>query len=267
MRKSLRCGTAVAILAMSTTALATETRILDAISNGTLKTETEVALPEGARAPEPPGSDQQSAHFLYKLTKQQEKLITDKAFPLLLAKWPFNVAYVCWENPSPNDDAERRLVQEAVFRTWQKSSGLQFLGWAKCESNNLGIRILIDDSGPHAKALGKFVSGTKNGMVLNFSFENWGQSCRASAEARKLCIESIAVHEFGHGIGFAHEQNRPDTKGECALQRQGPNGDTINITPWDPDSVMNYCNSVYNNDGKLSKFDITAVQYIYGPPK
>jgi hypothetical protein len=258
---------AIGVIAPGANASATESQILDAIANGTIQTDTKIAVPSGARAAQPPGWEQQPADFVGRITKQQEKAITDKAFPLLLAKWPFNVTYVCWENPGPADQSERKWVQDAVLGTWQTNSALQILGWAQCASNNLGIRILIDDSGPHTKALGKLVNGTKDGMVLNFAFQNWGQSCSASAEKRKLCIESIAVHEFGHAIGFAHEQNRPDTVGECALQRQGPNGDTVNITPWDPNSVMNYCNSVYNNDGHLSKFDIDAVQYIYGAPK
>ena len=40
----------------------------------------------------------------------------------------------------------------------------------------------------------------RDGMVLNFTFRNWGRSCQAG---RKACIELIAVHEFGHAIGYA----------------------------------------------------------------
>jgi hypothetical protein len=98
-------------------------------------------------------------------------------------------------------------------------------------------------------------------MVLNFTFENWNTSCKGK---RDYCIYAIAVHEFGHAIGFAHEQNRPDTVGDCAQLKQGTSGDTMHLTPWDLHSVMNYCNPQYNNDGKLSPFDIKAVRYVYG---
>jgi hypothetical protein len=46
---------------------------------------------------------------------------------------------------------------------------------------------------------------------------------------------------------------------------QGTTGDVL-LTPYDPSSVMNYCNSKYNNDGQLSELDIAGLRQLYGSP-
>jgi Dual-action HEIGH metallo-peptidase len=185
------------------------------------------------------------------------------AYVLAAAIWQFqgpSNIYVCWENPDTKYATEMELVQKAIADTWQKVSKLEFTGWQKCSVKNHGIRILIDDSGPRTMKLGRQIDGKPNGMVLNFTFANWSPSCTSM---RSYCITAIATHEFGHAIGFSHEQNRPDAPGECQDIRQGTNGDLL-LTPYDPDSVMNYCNAHWNNDGKLSALDIDAVQQLYG---
>lgn len=222
---------------------------------------TKVALPEPKDNAAPSFDEETDRDLFYgRITQEQEQNIIDRAYPLLAAKWPFNKVFVCWESMVPEEAHGREVVRQAIAQTWEQSSALEFLGWGACQANSGGIRISVEDAGPHVKYLGKYLNGVKNGMVLNFTYQNWSTSCQGRED---YCSRVIAVHEFGHAIGFAHEQNRPDTPGECDMAPQGDDGDTL-LTPWDKYSVMNYCNDRYVNDGYLSEFDILSVRYIYG---
>lgn len=186
------------------------------------------------------------------------------AYILSGSVWPTKKIYVCWLDPLEMDERAREIVRQAVTETWQGNSALVFAGWQPCAAQSEGIRIRIRDIGPHTLGLGKQLDGVDGGMVLNFTFKKWGNTCAIPGQ-RDICIRSIAIHEFGHAIGFAHEQSRPDTPGECSKLAQGPKGDKI-LTPYDPDSALNYCKSMYKKDFGLSKLDIEAVQVLYGPP-
>jgi hypothetical protein len=182
--------------------------------------------------------------------------------------WNSSSIPVCWENASGNFNNEMNWVQDAAFNSWERSSAINFTGWGRCTGNSNGIRIQIDDQGPHTIGLGTELNGVPNGMTLNFTFQSWSQSCQST---RERCIRLIAVHEFGHALGFAHEQNRLDTptnqpgstKQFCTQERQGGNGDRV-IGAWDLNSVMNYCNPNWNGNGSLSATDIDGVQSLYG---
>jgi hypothetical protein len=176
--------------------------------------------------------------------------------------WDNDNIPVCWEDYRQSTSTNRTWVKNAVTSTWQTNSDLTFIGWGECASNSTGIRIKVEDrsDGSHTTGLGDELAGVANGMVLNFTYQNWNTTCKGREQ---YCSEVIAVHEFGHAIGFAHEQNRDDTPDNCIKHPEGSNGDT-KVGSWDLYSVMNYCASAYVGNGELSDTDLKMLHKFYG---
>jgi hypothetical protein len=197
----------------------------------------------------------------------------NNAFPLQGAIWRTKnegdsviKISVCWDNPMPHYENYMKVVEMAVRDSWGKHGNIEFTDWSKGNSDKMDIHIQIKDTTPHTIALGSNLRNKDGGVVLNFDFEKWSKG-RVGSDTL-FYIKAIAIHEFGHVLGFAHENNRNECKfNNCLGEKQGEEGDWT-VFPCDSSSVMNYCNKdkKYFNDGYLSDGDKIAVQSLYGFP-
>lgn len=185
-------------------------------------------------------------------------------------RWPDHHVVVCWENPTDGDGPDRALVEQTIDREITQRFPVQLLGWKSCAatSDPRPLRIRIADETPRTEGLGRDLAGLPHGMVLNLTFASWSPNCGVNPSTRINCIRSTAVHEFLHALGVEHEHERDDTPAVCAARVEKETGmsqlaSSIPVGDWDRESATNYCNPVWNNGGRLSPGDVSALQRLY----
>jgi cytochrome c551/c552 len=188
-----------------------------------------------------------------------------------------NIVPVCWE--TNGYDREKEIVEQSVINTWQRHTTITFKGWGICPFGGIAgsattkqVRIRITplaknkdgvypNSGGDGSArfgMQALSSASENNPGMHMAFAPDGS-------ASKGRVEYIGVHEFGHVMGFIHEQNSPNHDAtHCA---GGTEKGSTSLTDYDPDSIMNYCNSDGNGAGNLTAKDIEGLRRLYGQPQ
>ena len=190
---------------------------------------------------------------------------------------------VCWENPSNGviqgngftvaEPTARAWVRDVIEGQWSRYARVNFTEWDTCTSGTPGIHIRINKTEGSSAPFGTSGNGVDNGVQLNLYFNDRPADCQATQANLQHCAQATALHEFGHVLGFGHEETRPDYpaggSGDCAKQPTPP-GQT-SYGAYDIDSVMSYCGQPIGDIApwkvRLRPGNIAAVQRAYGRRK
>jgi hypothetical protein len=181
-------------------------------------------------------------------------------------------------------DSQKQLFRDVVSRTWEFAANIHVNWVDPCPATGSLIRIGIQG---RATAAPGWSAGVGTGIVKGPKADNFAtQACLTDGSgscpsikvwAANAPVQSdfdevayTAAHEFGHALGFQHEQDSPnnyDSNGNVIDCTRNLGSVKTAVTSYDHESVMNYCNSHGNLTGFISGLDVAGSQQLYGPSR
>jgi hypothetical protein len=178
------------------------------------------------------------------------------------ALWSTTSIPVCFRIAAGND-ARKVLTREILEDTWSRVTPLRFTGFGTCTSSTPSAL-------PNTIAV-SFVANSRGSSPVGTSSSQWNALELTSNDTLQRFRYQV-MHEFGHSLGFHHDQVRPDNWSGtnpvyCDQFNPGEEGGFsggITYTGADNLSVMSYCAGFAT---ALSARDVIGVRSAYSSSK
>jgi hypothetical protein len=184
---------------------------------------------------------------------------------------------VCWEPSSFNNSAfnnVRAWTEDAIRSNWARYGRLNLVTvsgagtWQVCSPGQPGIHAYVrtnSECGGTNNGVGINHDGVTNGIGVPDC--NPSSSCGLAANSsQEVCVKRIAMHEFGHGIGFFHEEQRDPGLPDCDPRNNTPPIPGTKYGAFNQQGIMSDCDGPQAAAGitTLTALDQAAIQRAYG---